>query len=520
MSNLTSNDARTLSSHNPATGEKLRPLQRTQAEELPEIFRLARNAQSVWADVPIKIRAKKLLALREAVLNDADGIVDLIHLENGKPKTEALTAEVLPILDMLTYFAKIAPQVLATKRIPMRLVLYRESELEYWPLGVVAVISPWNYPFLLPFAEIIMALVAGNAVVFKPSELTPLVGLKIQELCEKAGLSPHLISTLVGDGTLGAAIIQQKPNKIFFTGSVPTGKKIMAAAAEHLIPVNLELGGKDAMIVLPDADLDYATSAALWGAFSNAGQACASTERILVHESIADAFLSRLKDKVSQLRPSTDQGPITMEKQKDVYTRQLAEARQHGLRFLTGGEFSSDHTHLAPTIVAGEEIERLAIYREETFGPVVAVSSYRTTDEAVQKANDSPYGLLASIIGKSRKLTRQVAHRLEVGTVTINEVLYTAGLGETPWGGVKESGIGRSHAEVGLYEFVNIRHIHQPRARFLVFKSPWWFPYTKPQYALFRTFIELYRNRWVDKGKALPSLAKHAFEYLRNDRRI
>lgn len=497
-----------------------RTLTPTRQEELPEIFRLARSAQSAWAQIPIKTRAKKLLDLREIVLSEADSIVDLIHHENGKPKVEALATEVLPILDMLTYFASTAPKVLAPRPIRMRLVVHRASEIEYWPVGVTAVIAPWNYPFLLPFAEILMALVAGNAVVFKPSELTPRVGLKIQELCQKAGFLPHLLNTVVGDGVLGAAMIQQKPNKIFFTGSVATGKKIMAAAAEHLIPVNLELGGKDAMIVLPDANLDYATSAALWGAFTNAGQACASTERILVHESIAAAFMEQLKAKALQLRPSIDQGRITMEKQKDTYVRQLDEARLHGITFVSGGEFSSDRSHLAPTIVTGKEIERLAIYREETFGPVVAISTYRTTDEAIDKANDSPYGLLASVIGKSSGAAKKIAQRLEVGTVTINEVLYTAGLAETPWGGVKDSGMGRTHAEVGLYEFVHMRHIHRPRLPFLVFKSPWWFPYTEPQYALFRSFIELYRKSWLAKGAALPSLAKNALAFLIKDRRL
>jgi len=393
---------------------------------------------------------------------------------------------------------------------------------------VVAIISPWNYPFLLPFGEILMALVAGNAVVFKPSEITPLTGLKIQELCNQAGFPEHLIQTVLGDGGLGAAIIEQKPAKIFFTGSVSTGKKVMAAAAQHLIPVNLELGGKDAMIVLPDADLDFATSAALWGSFSNSGQVCASTERILVHESISEPFLDVLKAKLGLLRqgPSqtmnNDLGAITFEKQKDIYARHIAQAKARGATFVSGGEFTDDTSRrfLRPTIVTGPDIESLDIYNEETFGPVVAVSTFKTVDEAVRKANASRYGLLASVITRNQALGEEVARRLEVGTVTINEVTYTAGLGETPWGGVKESGFGRSHADMGLLEFVNVRHIHKPRARILVFKSLWWFPYTSHQYAMFRQMLNLYRRSWIAKLRAFPHFLWNFVQMVKNEKRL
>lgn len=516
----------TLKIKNPASGELIREVPVSDPNELTQAFRRARVAQKEWARVPIKQRAQLLIALREVLVDQADAVIDLLSRENGKPRFEALANEVIPACDTLTYFAKHAPRLLRDQNIPLALMKHRRSTLNFWPVGVVAVISPWNYPFLLPFAEILMALVAGNAVIFKPSEVTPLIGLKIQELCEKAGFPPDLIQTFVGDGSLGAAIIEHKPNKIFFTGSVATGKKIMAAAAQHLIPVNLELGGKDAMIVLPDADLDFATSAALWGAFSNSGQVCASTERILVHESIAEPFAQMLKKKARLLRPGdpqkegTDLGAITFDKQKLVYERQIEEAKNKGVEILTGGEFSPDRTRLSPTIVRGPEIERMAIYREETFGPVVAIASYKTVDEAVQKANDSPYGLLGSVISQSLSVAEKVARRLEVGTVTINEVVYTAGLGETPWGGLKESGIGRSHAEIGLHEFVNVRHIHQPRGTLTVFKSPWWFPYSPSQYRTFRSFLELYRRSWFAKGRALPGLTLGFLKLLSREKRL
>ncbi|MBI2712515.1 MAG: aldehyde dehydrogenase family protein [Bdellovibrio sp.] len=515
-----------ITSRNPATGEVLQNIPSTELNEVPEIFKKARHAQMLWASQPLRRRAQVLLQIRETLIDRAEDVVDQLVKENGKPRQEALMNEIIPIADMLGYFAKRGPKILRDHRIPLTLMKHRMSYLNYWPLGVVAVISPWNYPFMLPFGEILMALIAGNAVVFKPSEVTPLVGLKIQEICNEAGLPPGVLQTVIGDGALGVEIIKNRPAKIFFTGSVATGKKVMAAASEHLIPVNLELGGKDAMIVLPDADLDFATSAALWGGFSNAGQVCASTERILVHERIAEPFLREFKNKAETLRmaPSiegkNDLGPVTFEKQKQVYDRHLSEAKSKNATFVTGGEFTSDRRFLKPTIVTGSEIETLAVYNEETFGPVVAVTTFKTIAEAVQKANESPYGLLASVITRNIRMGEEVAKQLAVGTVTINEVVYTAGLGETPWGGVKDSGIGRSHSDVGLYEFVNTRHIHRPRSQLSVFKSFWWFPYTDLQYKTFRLFLELYRRNWLDKLKALPHFLTTFIQFIKGDPRI
>jgi succinate-semialdehyde dehydrogenase/glutarate-semialdehyde dehydrogenase len=514
-------------SRNPATGAVLREIGATAPDQLPAIFERARQAQARWAALPIHKRARVLIQLRETILNHVDEVTDLISAENGKPRFEAMANELLPSVDMLTFFAKKGPKILRNHRIPMGLMKHRASYLNYWPLGVVAVISPWNYPFMLAFGEIVMALIAGNAVIFKPSEVTPLVGLKIQELADEAGLPPNVLQTLVGDGALGAAIIQQKPAKIFFTGSVATGKKIMAAAAEHLIPVNLELGGKDAMIVLPDADLDFASSAALWGGYSNSGQICASTERLIVHESIVQPFTEKLKAKLEQLRQgppdgagSVDLGAITFEKQKAIYERHMQQAREKGAVFVTGGEFSADRRFLKPVLVTGPQIESLDIYNEETFGPVIAMTTFKSDAEAIEKANRSRYGLLAAVIGRDLSRAEHVARQLEVGTVTVNEVTYTGGLGETPWGGVKESGFGRSHSAQGLYEFVNVRHIHKPRSRLFVFKSLWWFPYTEHQYATFRKFFDLYRRHWLDRLRAFPLVLWEFVQFLKREKRL
>ncbi|MBC7692994.1 MAG: aldehyde dehydrogenase family protein [Methylotenera sp.] len=515
-----------LASLNPATGELLREIDTTPTDALPEYFRKAREAQMRWSALPIRKRAAALTSLREVMLDQIDQIAELISLENGKPRFEALANELLPAIELLTYFARISPHALQDEPIPMGLMKHRQSELTYWPLGTVAVISPWNYPFLLPFGEIVMAITTGNAVIFKPSEITWQIGLKIQELFELAGYPTDLLQTIFGDGSLGSALIEQKPAKIFFTGSVATGKKIMAAAALHLIPVNLELGGKDAMIVLGDADLDYATSAALWGGFSNSGQVCASVERIIVHESIVQDFTRLLLEKVTKLRQgnSADQqndlGVITLDRQKQIYEAQLTQAKAQGAEILCGGIFSDDRRSLQPTIITGPKIEELDVYNEETFGPVVAITTFRSVQQAIEKANQSKYGLLASVITKNLSLAHYIAKQLEVGTVTINEVVYTAGLPETPWGGVKNSGFGKKHSARGLQEFVNVRHIHRPRSMLFVFKSPWWFPYTEFQYATFRKLFDLYRRSLTARIKAFPLLIWNFVQFIKKEKRL
>ncbi len=516
-----------LVTRNPATGEVLATLNCTPVSELTHLFERAKAAQEKWALLSRSTRSKYLLDLRETLIQRVDEISELISKENGKPKIEALSAELFPSVDMLTYFAKHARVVLEDQPLKLTLMKHRKSYLNYWPLGVVAVISPWNYPFMLPFGQILMALVAGNAVVFKPSEITPLVGLMIKELCDQSGFPKDLIQVVIGDGSVGAAVVEQRPAKIFFTGSVATGKKIMSAAAKHLIPVNLELGGKDAMIVLADADLDFATSAALWGAFTNSGQVCASVERLLVDRSISENFSLLLKAKMAQLRqgPSStsanDLGPITFEKQKDVYQRHIQQAKDSNAQFIAGGEFiDSDRRYLKPTLVTGEGIESLDIYNEESFGPIAALTTFTSVEEAIEKANRSPYGLLASVITRNHSLGEQIARRLEVGTVIINEVAYTAGLGETPWGGVKESGFGRSHSLMGLMEFVNVRHIHKPRSHLFVFKSLWWFPYSAFQYETFRSLLALYKRSWFEKAKALPIFLWNLIHFLKNEKRL
>ncbi len=509
-------------SRNPKTGALIQEIEKTRISDLPQIFERAARAQQLWSTLSVKRRVQKLRQLREVLVRRVDEVAELIRLENGKPTFESLTCELLPSIELIKFYCKIGPELLQDKEITLQnpLLIYRKSKLTYWPLGTVAVIAPWNYPFLLSFGDIVVAVLTGNAVVFKPSEYTAGIGKKIQELFDEAGFPIDLVQTVYGEGDLGSAVIAQKPAKVFFTGSVNTGKAIMKQAAENLTPVTLELGGKDAMIVLADANVDYAASAALWGGYTNSGQVCASTERLIVHESIAPAFIEKLKEKIARLSPETDLGVCTMEKQKTLYEAQLSEARAKGVEFYAGGTLSDDRIRMMPTLVGGANIEETRIYNEETFGPAIAITTFRSVQEAIEKANRSPYGLLASVITSNMALGEEVAKSLQVGSVMINEVAFSAGLPETPWGGLKESGFGRKHSELGLFEFVNIKHINQPRYGFLTFKSFWWFPYTINQKAFFRAWIELYRGSWFEKLANIPHFLWAFLKFIKNEPRI
>ena len=512
----------TLLSRNPRTGAILGEISKTDLSSLALVFDRAKRSQQLWSKLTIKERSRKLKFLRDLLISKVDSIAKVIHEENGKPVFEALACELLPAIELLTFFTEIAPKKLKKKEIWMRnpFMRYRQSTVSYEPLGTVAVIAPWNYPFFLAFGDIVVAVLTGNAVLFKPSEFTPFVGQEIQKLFDEAGFPVDLVQTLQGEGDLGIAMIDQKPSKIFFTGSVQTGKAIMRQASEQLIPVTLELGGKDAMIVLPDADLDFASSAALWGGFTNSGQVCASIERLIVHESVAEEFKKQLLQKIETLSNKTDLGVCTIDKQKLVYEAHLLDARNQGANFDCGGALSEDRTRMLPTLVSGREIEKMKIYREETFGPVMAMTTVKTVQEAIQKVNDSPYGLLASVITSHVSLGEEIAKELQVGTVLINEVVFTAGMPETPWGGMKDSGFGRKHSEMGLYEFVNVKHVNKPRIAALNFKSWWWYPYGEYQQAFFRSWIDLYRSSWIEKIMGIPHFLWCLLKFLKNEPRL
>jgi succinate-semialdehyde dehydrogenase/glutarate-semialdehyde dehydrogenase len=433
---------------------------------------------------------------RSLVLEELEEIAALISRESGKPSAEAVAMEIVPTLDLMQFFARRTARLLRPEKIDIGLYRFmgRSSFIEYRPLGVVAVISPWNFPWAIPLGEVVMALMAGNSVVLKPSELTPLVGLKIGDVFARAGLPAGLLEVVTGDGSTGRCVVEADVDKIMFTGSVATGRRVAEAAARKLIPVVLELGGKDPMIVFEDADLSAASSAAVWGAFANSGQACASVERCYVQESIAEEFTARVVEKVKALRQAvgseegTDLGAMSSERQLRTVEEHVGDAVSRGARVLTGGSraraLNVGGAFHEPTVLTGVD-HSMTVMREETFGPVLPLMTFRDESEALALANDSRFGLTASVWTRDLRRGRRVASRVEAGTVMVNEVLYTHGIAQTPWGGVKQSGLGRTHGRLGLLELVAPHHVHVNRLT--LFQDVWWFNYTPNAATLFRS---------------------------------
>jgi succinate-semialdehyde dehydrogenase/glutarate-semialdehyde dehydrogenase len=418
------------------------------------------------------------------------------------------------------YFAHNAEGLLRRQKIDIGQygLMGRSSYLVYKSLGVVGIISPWNFPWATPLDEIVMALIAGNAVVLKPSELTPLTALKIGEVFNQARLPEGLVEIVTGDGSTCAALVEAGVDKIMFTGSVATGKKVAEAAARHLTPVVLELGGKDAMVVLGDANLENAARAAVWGGFANAGQACASIERCYVHESIAREFTERVVDETRKLKvgppegEAVDVGSMTNERQLRIVEEHIQDAVEQGARIETGGrrvENTEGWFH-EPTVVTNVD-HSMDLMRDETFGPVLPIMTFKTDDEAVRLANDSIYGLTASVFTSDIGRGRRIAERIDAGTVMINEVVYTHAIAQTPWGGVKQSGYGRTHGKPGLLELVSAQHIHVNRVPWL--PDVWWFRYTGDAADLFRGFARRFTTGSVlNSSLLLPKIIGRLFE--------
>ncbi len=457
----------------------------TTGEEIVEIVRKAGKAQQAWEALGFEGRRPFFDRLVTYLFDHWQGIAKSIAQENGKPYLEATLAEVYPVIDDIKYFAKRASVLLSDRKIPIRLFKFigKQSYLTYRPVGVVGIISPWNYPYLIPFSEVIMALVAGNAVILKPSELTPLTGGRIKEALDAAGFPEDVFSIIYGGGKTGAELVRAGLSKIIFTGSVATGKKIMATAAESLTPVVLELGGKDPMVVLKDADLDMAARGAVWAAFMNSGQTCASVERVYVDKSVKDRFTDLVVQYTKRLRHggrlddhSTDVGAMIDARQLAIVEDHVADAVSRGARVLAGGKRPEGLKgyFFQPTVLDNVD-HRMKIMTDETFGPCLPIMSFNSEEEAVQLANDSRYALTASVWSRDIRRAKSLARRMVAGTVAINEHAMTYGIPETPWGGSKESGFGRTHSTIGLMEMVEPVHIHVDRG--WLRRKPWWYPY-------------------------------------------
>lgn len=504
-----------LVSTNPATLEVLGQVETTAPEAVPALVAAARAAWTDWAARSFCDHGRYLLRARDYLLAHLDSLAVTISQENGKPLVEAVTAELYPMADLLYYYGTQTQRLLRPHRIGTGIMqwLGRWSRIHYQPLGVVGIISPWNYPFAIPAGTVAMALVTGNCVILKPSELTPLVARGVAAMFAAAGLPPAVFQLAQGDGRTGAALCQAGLDKICFTGSVSVGRQIMASCAPTLTPCQLELGGKDPMIVRADADLDHASSGAVWGAFTNAGQVCAAVERVYVQAAVVEEFTRLVVAKTQRLRqgigtnPEIDIGPLNNAEQLAIVEAQLADARARGAQILTGGQRLPDSPgyFYEPTVLTGVD-HRCAIMREETFGPVLPIMGVADDAEAIRLANDSPYGLTASIWSRDRRAAQRMALQLRAGTVTINDCVYTHAICQTPWGGRAQSGFGRTHGVEGLRELVEIRHVHVNAAA--RWKSLWWFPYGQRLYDIFRTLTRTVTGGWGQRLLHLRTLVK------------
>ena len=515
-------------SYNPATGEEVGRAPMTPPEEVGATIKSGRNAFQSWKKTSFAERKRLIMAAREVILADIDGIAHLISQESGKPFGEAISMEIAPVLDLMQYFARNTEKLLKPAKINIGLysLLGRSSKIIYHPLGVVGIIPAWNYPFSIPLGEAVMALMAGNTVVIKPSELTPFVGLKIGEIFEKAqsktnfSLSP-LVQIVTGDGTTGAALVDAAPDKIMFTGSVATGKKIAAAAAKNLTSCVFELGGKDPMIVFEDANLELAAGAAVWGAFCNSGQSCSSVERLYVQEGAAEELTHKIIDQTRGLvqdtgdKETTSVGAMSSERQIKIVEDHVEDFRAAGAKIEIGGQRNPNLEGLfyEPTVISNANNEMRAM-QEETFGPTLPIATFATEEEAIRLANDSEFGLTASVWTRDYAKGRRVAEQIEAGSVCVNEVLYTHGIGQTPWGGFKNSGRGRTHGREGLMELVQPQHIHVNRIALL--PDAWWLPYSPNAVETFRGFAKYFATGSVfQTARLLPQLFKRVLELLR-----
>jgi succinate-semialdehyde dehydrogenase/glutarate-semialdehyde dehydrogenase len=471
---------------NPATGEVLREFDAAGEREVQTAVTRAQAAQAAWAELGVRRRIDVIREFQRRLLARKSETAAVITREAGKPLAEALTTEVLVVLDAARFLIDNAWGLLRDESVSHGNLAtkLKRGRLLREPHGVVGIISPWNYPFSIPATETLAALVAGNAVVLKPSELTPLVALELASLLHAAGVPEAVFQVVVGEGAAGAALVHAPVDKLVFTGSVATGRRIASAAAERLLPVVLELGGKDPMLVLDDADVDVASSASVWGAFVNAGQACLSVERCYVHRSLHARFVKACAEKARKLRvgngmePNTDVGPMIHERQLQIVEAHVEDAKARGARVLTGGSRLRDlgANFYAPTVLA-DVTHEMRIMREETFGPVLPVMAFDSDDEAVRLANDSEYGLAASVWTRDSARGESLARRIHAGTVMVNDVISCFGISEAPHGGVKASGVGRTHGRFGLEEMVRVKYLDTDRMPGM--KKVWWYGYGK-----------------------------------------
>ncbi len=504
----------TLIVRNPATLEKVAELPVASAEDVAAAVRRGRAAQEIWQRTSFAERARLFYRLRDLLLDEGERLADILTAETGRPRAEVYGNELFYLCDAIGVWAKKGPRYLRAKNIRPHfpLLKFKKVVSTYAPRGVIGLISPWNFPLTMTLGEALPALMAGNAAVIKPSELTPLSAVFGAEIAAKAGFPEHLLQVVAGFAATGRALVDSA-DMIAFTGSVAAGKDVMRRAAERLIPVSLELGGKDPMIVLKDADLDRAAGACVWGALMNSGQICTSIERVYVEAPVYDPFVEKVVARVRALRQGrseddVDLGSMTSEAQLKKVSDQVDQALAQGAKILTGGR---RHPNLPgyyyePTVLA-EVNHAMAIASEETFGPVIPIIKVAGAEEALRLANDSRYGLSASIFTRDREQARRLADALQCGSVCVNDSLVSFIVADAPMGGRKESGFGYRHGAEGIRKFCQQKTLVIDR--FGLKEEFPWYPTSRAKAAQIRHLLHLLcHSGWRRKLAALRGLAR------------
>jgi len=498
---------------NPATGESIGTIPQNTRTDISEAVQRIRVAQEDWAARSFSERGKHLRKMQQHLVRKGEAYAAIISRDNGKTLADAYLTEISSAVIAFDYYRKHTARVLRPRRVKGSHIfsLFTRNRLQHVPLGVIGIISPWNYPLAIPIHEILMALMAGNGVLFKAASETQLVGQLIQKTIDAGGLPKDLfIQVNVPGRVAGDAFLEAGINKLFFTGSVPVGKKLMQQAAETLTPVSLELGGNDPMIVCAEANLKKAANGAVWAGLSNSGQTCAGIERVYVHRDVYKPFIKLLKQRVEALRVGdpgsgqVDLGAMTTVNQKQNVSQLLQEAIDQGATVAARSQIDENVKQALPATILTDVNQQMRIMQEETFGPVLGVKSFKTIDEAIRLANDSTLGLTASVWTRNHREGRQIASRLEAGVVMINNHLVSHGMANLPWGGFKESGVGRTHGELGLLEMTETRVVVNDYLP--LNKQFYWTPVSGFVYRRWVGAMLLIGGSWRDKFRGLLKL--------------
>ncbi|MCX2819209.1 aldehyde dehydrogenase family protein [Haladaptatus sp. F3-133] len=514
-------EAETVVSVNPATGDVNEEVVATTPEEVDEAVEAAREAQRSWEARSVNDRLRVLDVFQNHLIRRRDEVARTIAAETGKPVGEGLVTDLIPVIDAVRFLKKRGPEVMETGLdLDNIMVMDRKSKIVREPLGVLGMVTPWNYPFGIPGSQVVYALFAGNAVVLKPARETTLTGLKIEEILNDAGLPDDLLHVVPGGGsTVGQAIVESDIDQMTFTGSNAVGEMIQERCQERGVPTTMELGGSDPAVVLEDANIDKATSGIVWSRFMNCGQTCAAVKRAYAHDSVFDEFRDEIVRKVDKLRvgngaeENVDVGPLIDEGAVDELAQQVDDSVEMGAEVLTGGErLDREGSFYAPTVL-GNVTHEMPVVREETFGPVIPVMGFEDISEGIEKANDTRFGLTASVWTRDTDRGERVAREIDAGTVVVNDHGYTYGINETPWGGYKDSGHGRTHGVWGIEEVTRMKHINKGSAdtvpRSLRPETTWWFPYSDDYLETMGDGIEfLYGNSVVRRARKAPKMLK------------